>query len=103
MVTSRRFRYQDLRGLRRSLSSDFPVSRCAFDVLGGEWLAVMPFDALAQREGQLGAFLAPRPADGEVGHDRLHSVLWGVLFVHHEIIEDAHHWPVGSGRRFLVQ
>src|SRR5215468_6574678 len=27
MVTSWRFRYQDLRGLRRSLSSDFPVSR----------------------------------------------------------------------------
>src|SRR6516225_2011200 len=35
---------------------------CAFDVGGGEWLAVMPFDALAQREGQLGRFLVRGPA-----------------------------------------
>ena len=34
----------------------------AFDVGGGERLAVMPFDALAQLEGQLLAVLAPRPA-----------------------------------------
>ena len=34
----------------------------AFDVGGGERLAVMPFDALVQREGQFGAVLAPAPA-----------------------------------------
>ena len=34
----------------------------AFDVGGGERLAVMPFDALAQLEGQPRAVLAPRPA-----------------------------------------
>src|ERR1700719_4529931 len=34
----------------------------ALDVLGRERLAVMPFDALAQRQGQRGPFLVPRPA-----------------------------------------
>src|SRR5580704_13181253 len=33
----------------------------AFDVLGGEWLAVVPLDAVAQLEGELGAVLAPCP------------------------------------------
>src|SRR5712671_6766701 len=33
----------------------------AFDVGGGERLAVMPVDALAQREGQLGPFLVRSP------------------------------------------
>ena len=43
----------------------------AFDVGGGERLAVMPFDALAQMEGQLGAVLVPGPVGGEFGTDRL--------------------------------
>src|SRR5207237_4894949 len=34
----------------------------ALDVGGSERLAVVPFDALAQRENQLGAFLVPRPS-----------------------------------------
>src|SRR5947209_7594558 len=51
----------------------------AFDVGGGERLAVVPFDALPQFERQLGAVLAPRPAGREVRHDRLHAVLWLVL------------------------
>jgi hypothetical protein len=31
----------------------------ALDVLGGEWLAVMPFDAPMQRQRQFGAVLVP--------------------------------------------
>ena len=38
----------------------------AFDIRGRERLAVVPFDALAQREGQLGSLLVPRPASGEL-------------------------------------
>jgi len=62
----------------------------AFDVLGGERLAVVPFDVLAQLEGQLLAVLAPRPFAGEIGHDRLDAGLRLVLVVHDEVIEHAH-------------
>jgi hypothetical protein len=36
----------------------------AFDVGGGERLAVVPFDALPQLEGEPGVVLVPRPAFG---------------------------------------
>ena len=42
----------------------------AFDVGGGERLAVMPLDALAQLEGQRLVVAAPGPAFGEIRHDR---------------------------------
>src|SRR5207247_4543205 len=58
------------------------LARCAgqqvpgtLDVLAGEGLAIMPFDALAQWEGQLGPVLVPRPPGGEVGDDRLQAGL----------------------------
>src|SRR5207244_7980180 len=51
----------------------------AFDVLSGEGSAVMPFDALAQREGQLGPFLVRGPAGGQIGDDRLHAVLRAMM------------------------
>src|SRR5260370_849535 len=38
----------------------------AFDVLGGERPAVMPFDALAQLEGQRGLVLLPRPLGRQI-------------------------------------
>src|SRR4029077_12424064 len=63
----------------------------AFDVPGGEWRAVMPFDAGPQLEGQLLAVLAPRPARSEVGDDRVQAVLRHVLVEHDQIIEYAHH------------
>jgi len=34
----------------------------AFDVLGGERPTVVPFDIVAQRQGQLGPLLVPGPA-----------------------------------------
>ena len=63
----------------------------AFDVPGGERLAVMPFDARPQFEGQLLAVLAPRPARSEVGDDRVQAVLRHVLVEHDQIVEHAHH------------
>ena len=47
----------------------------AFDVGGGERLAVMPFDALAQLEREFGAVFAPRPARRQFRHDRFEAVL----------------------------
>ena len=73
----------------------------AFDVCGGERLAVVPFDALAQREGQLGAVLVPRPARRQIRHDRLQAGLRHVLLVHDEIVEDLHHRLLGRACRFL--
>jgi len=73
----------------------------AFDILGGERLAVVPFDALAQRKRQLSPFLVPRPAGGEVGNHRLHAGLRHILSVHDEVIEHPHHRPQRRDRRFL--
>src|SRR5271154_6365952 len=36
------------------------------------------------------------------GTNRLQAVLWHMLIVHDKIVEDAHHWPFGEDRRFLV-
>jgi len=41
----------------------------AFDIVGSKGLAVMPFDAAAQLEGQILAVLAQGPALGEVRDD----------------------------------
>src|SRR5215510_1420874 len=62
----------DAKLLARPITEQVPG---AFDVLGAERLAVVPSDALAQREGQLGAILVPRPVGREVGHDRAQAVL----------------------------
>jgi hypothetical protein len=54
----------------------------AFDIIGGERSAVVPFHPLAQRQRQLGALLVPRPAGGQVGDDRLRAVLRHILVIH---------------------
>src|SRR6516162_2208451 len=74
----------------------------AFDVIGGEPLAVVPFDPLTQREGQLGAVLAPRPAGRELGNDRIRAVLLYMLIEQDEVVEYPHDRPLGDDRRFLV-
>ena len=74
----------------------------AFDVGGGERLAVMPFDPLTQMEDQLGAVLVPRPVGGELGHDVGEAVLRDVLVEQHEVVEHRHHRPLGDDGRFLV-
>src|SRR4029077_13575960 len=73
----------------------------AFDVGGGERLPVMPFDALVQREGQLGAALAPVPAGSELGDDVVGGVLQLVLLVDDEVVEHGAHRPVHRDGRFL--
>src|SRR2546430_12123737 len=57
-------------------STLFPYTTLFRSISGGERLTVMPFDALAQFEGQLAAaLLVPRPARRELGLDRLQAVL----------------------------
>ena len=73
----------------------------ALDVGGSERLAVVPFDALAQRENQLGAFLVPRPAGRQIRDNRLQTGLRHVLLVHDQVVEDMHHRLLGGPRRFL--
>src|SRR6516225_149054 len=97
MTTMRWSGAPQMRRLRRfSFGRATPT---AFDILGRERFAVMPFDASAQREGQLGPVFAPRPAGGEVGHDRLQAVLRHILLVHYQIVEDARDRPIGRGGR----
>ena len=75
----------------------------AFDVGGGKGLSVVPLDALPQFERQLLAVLAPGPAFGEVGADRLRAVLRDLLVVHDQVVENAHARPQRRAGRLLVQ
>jgi hypothetical protein len=63
----------------------------AFDVGRGEGFAVMPADPALQLEGERLRVLAPRPARGEVGHDRRQAVLRDVLVIDGEVVEHPHH------------
>ena len=74
----------------------------AFDVGRRERLAVMPFDALPQLEGQLLVVAAPGPALREIGDDRIHAVLRHVLLEHDEIVENRHEGNVDRIGRALV-
>jgi hypothetical protein len=74
----------------------------ALNILGRKRPAVVPLDALPQREGELGSVLAPRPAGGQIGQDRLHAVLFDVLVEHDEVVEHAHHCPRRDGIHLLV-
>src|SRR6516164_7281409 len=65
----------------------------ALDVLRRERLAVVPFDAMPQRQGQLGSFLVPRPARRQIGHDRLEAVLLDMLVEHNEVVEHPNIGP----------
>ena len=68
----------------------------ALDILGRERLAVMPFDTLAQREGERGPFLVPRPAGREIGNDRFEAALLHVLIEHDQIVEHSHRHPLAN-------
>src|SRR5260221_6177533 len=61
----------------------------AFDIGGGDRLAVVPFDALAQWQGQLGTLLMPGPAGCEFRDNRLWTVLRDVLAIDHKVVEDS--------------
>ena len=73
----------------------------ALDIPGGQRLAVVPFDALPQRQGQLGSVLVPRPARCQIGDDRREAVLLHMLVEHDEVVEHPHHWPLGKDGGFL--
>ena len=72
------------------------------DVGGGERLAVMPFDAVPQLERQLLAILAPGPALGEVGHDRVDRIPLDMLIEQYEIVEHRHQHSDCGARHLLV-
>src|ERR1700730_1555374 len=62
----------------------------------------MPFDSLAQGEGQPRPVLIPFPSAGQVGHDRFQAVLRDVLIEQDQVVVDAHQRPLAPGRRLLV-
>ena len=101
MVTSSRLRYHALRVeaqfFLRLPSQEVPGT---FDVGGGERLAVMPFDPVPELEGQLLAVLAPGPALGEVGYDRVERVLLLVLVEQHKVVEHRHQHGDRGARYF---
>src|SRR6266481_1086283 len=78
--------------LLRSAEQQVPGT---FDVIGGEGMPVVPFDALAQAERQFGAVLVPRPIGGKIWDDRLQAVLRYVLLVKNKVVEDTHHRNLG--------
>jgi hypothetical protein len=90
--------------LTRSLSFAFAEQQVpgAFDVRGGERLAVVPIDPLAQREGQLGPVFTPRPSGRQIRHHRCDAVLLYVLVEHDEVVEDPHRRARRDGVDLLV-
>jgi hypothetical protein len=86
-LTSARLRYHDLRGLRRGLSVDLPVKRSQVHLtsLAVNGLPSCHLTPSRNRNGQLSPIRAPGPAGGEIGHDRLHAVLFYVLVEHDEV------------------
>ena len=74
----------------------------AFDVGGGERLAVVPLHPLAQLESQPRAVLVPRPTGRQLWLDRGKAVLRQVLVEDDEVVHHPHHRPFGDDRRFLV-
>ena len=74
----------------------------AFDVGRRKRLAVMPFDALPQLEGEPGVALVPRPAFGQFRLDEFRPVLLFVLLEQHEVVEHPHEGRDGRNRRFLM-
>jgi hypothetical protein len=97
-VVKSRFKQISPQFLRSLVHSQVPG---AFDILGAERLAVMPFDAAAQLKGQLGPVLVPYPAGRQIGHDRLQTVLRRMLVEHDQVVEHTHHWSLGENRHFL--
>jgi len=66
----------------------------AFDIAGRERLAIMPLDAAAQRDRQLGALFIPAPPRSQIRNDRLRAVLRDLLVEQDQIVED---FPSSAG------
>src|SRR5262249_37760383 len=74
----------------------------AADVLRREWLAVVPFDPLAQLERDALAVIAPAPAFSEIRHDGVEAVAGLVLIKQNEIVEHRHERIDRRDGSFLV-
>ena len=83
------------------VGADQQVER-AGHIRGRERLAVVPLHALPQLESELLAVLIPRPARGEIGHDRVEAVPGDVLVEHHQIVEQPHERHRRRDGRLLV-
>ena len=93
------FAWVDAKLLHRHAGQEIPG---AFDVSRGERLAVMPFDTLAELQGQLGAVLVPRPFGRQVRHDRVEAVLPDLRVEGDQVVEHPQHRALGEDRLFLV-
>jgi len=56
----------------------------------------VPFDAVAQPKGELGAVLVPGPTGRQVGDDRVEPALFCVLVEHDQVVEHRHQRPGGQ-------
>src|SRR4051812_8607990 len=74
----------------------------AFDVGRGKRLAVMPFDALAQLEGQTGVIRVPRPTFRQFRLDELRPVYLFVLLETDQAVEHRRERRHRRDRRLLV-
>jgi hypothetical protein len=74
----------------------------ALHVCRRERLAVVPLHPLAKLEGELGAARIPRPALGQVRHDRVDAWARRVLLEQHEVVEDGHEGHDGRNRQLLM-
>ena len=81
--------------------SEYQVPR-AFDVCGGERLAVVPAYPVAEMKRQLRHIGVPRPFRGQIGNDRIQPVLRNILLEYDEIVEHGHHRILGRVERLLM-
>src|SRR5262249_32416980 len=72
------------------------------DVLRGERLAVVPFDALAQEEHEIAVVVLPRPLLGQLTDDGVHALRLLQRIEEHEVAQTRHHGPRGRDGRRLV-
>ena len=91
-------------GIEAQFLLRFPLQEIpgALDIGSGERLAIMPFEALPQLERQPLTILAPGPAFGKVGHDRIDRVALLVLIEQHEVVEHRHQYGDRGARHLLM-
>src|SRR5436305_5573584 len=74
----------------------------AFDVGGGEWLAVMPTHSAPKLKRERSHVAVPSPFDGQFRYDRVNPILWLVLFEKHQVVKDRHRRVLGRVESLLV-
>src|SRR5262249_36596225 len=104
VVTSSRLRYHDLRGLRRSLSLDLPVSRSQVHLTSLAVKGLPSCHLTPSRNGKVSSVpssLHDQPV-ARSGTIDCKLFLFYVLVEHDEVIEHRHHRPRRNRIHFLV-